>query len=101
VQLIPGGCLALGTLILHESHVWLLRKGKEDQAMKNLCYLRQLPADHQYILEEVGMIQARLEEEKQLSGGRAGWTGLLRGALGELKTRSIRYRVYVADYPAA
>lgn len=95
LQFIPGGLLALGTLILRESPALLYRRGKKERAIKNLCYLRQLPAEHQYMLEEVGMIEARLAEETKLSGGRSGWLALLRGAGTELKNRSIRYRLYV------
>lgn len=95
IQLIPGGALALGTLILRESPTLLWRKGKREQAINNLCYLRQLPADHQYMLEEIGRIEARLEEEEQLSGGRKGWVALLRGSTAEMKTSSMRYRLYV------
>ncbi|ADV23794.1 Hexose transport-related protein, putative [Cryptococcus gattii WM276] len=95
LQFIPGGLLALGTLILRESPALLYRTGKKERAIKNLCYLRQLPAEHQYMLEEVGMIEARLAEETKLSGGRTGWLALLRGAGTELKNRSIRYRLYV------
>jgi hypothetical protein len=95
IQLIPGGALALGTLILRESPTLLWRKGKREQAIKNLCYLRQLPADHEYMLGEVGRIEARLEEEDRLSGGRTGWVALLRGSTAEMKTSSMRYRLYV------
>ncbi|CAI7581173.1 unnamed protein product [Penicillium viridicatum] len=95
IQLIPGGALALGTLILRESPTLLWRKGKREQAIKNLCYLRQLPADHEYMLGEVGRIEARLEEEERLSGGRTGWVALLRGSTAEMKTSSMRYRLYV------
>lgn len=94
IQFVPGGLLAIGTLFLTESPALLLRKGKRDQALKNLCYLRQLPEDHQYMLEEVGMIEARLEEQSELSGGNSSWLALLKGSMSELKTRSIRYRLY-------
>lgn len=96
VQIIPGGLLMIGTFFLTESPALLLRKGKEEQAIKNLCYLRQLPADHIYILEEVGMIRARLEDEAELARGRTGLMGYLRGAFRELNVQSIRYRVYVS-----
>lgn len=92
MQLFPAGALALGTPILRESPTLLWRKGKKNQAIKNL-YLRQLPAEHQYMLEEVGRIEARLEEEERLSGGRTGWVALLRGSMAELKTLSMRYRL--------
>lgn len=47
------------------------------------------------MLEEVGRIEARQEEEEQLSGGRTGWVALLRGSKTELNTSSMRYRLYV------
>ena len=83
----------MGTFFLRESPALLFRKGKDDEAMKNLCYVRQLPEDHQYILEEVGMIRARLDEERKLAGGQTGMLGFLKGALRELSTGSIRYRL--------
>lgn len=95
IQIIPGGALLLGTFVLQESPTLLYRKGKREQAIKNLCYLRQLPEDHQYMLEEVGRIEARLEEEKELSKGQDGWVALLRGSMTELNTSSMRYRLYV------
>lgn len=95
LQLVPGGMLAIGTLILRESPALLIRRDKREQAMKNLCYLRQLPEDHQYILEEVGMIEARLEAERELTGGQVGWFALLKGSFTEFKIPSIRYRIYV------
>lgn len=95
LQFVPGGLLAIGTLILRESPALLYRTGQQDKAIENLCYLRQLPADHQYMLEEIGMIEARLVEENKLSGGRGGWVALLQGAGAEMKNRSVRYRIYV------
>jgi hypothetical protein len=47
------------------------------------------------MLEEIGMIEARLVEENKLSGGRGGWVALLQGAGAEMKNRSVRYRIYV------
>ncbi|KAH7075300.1 putative hexose transport-related protein [Paraphoma chrysanthemicola] len=95
VQIIPGAALAIGTIFLRESPTLLWRKGKREQAIKNLCYLRQLPAEHQYMLEEVGRIEARLEEEERLSNGQTGWVALLRGSSAELKTSSMKYRLAV------
>lgn len=81
--------------MLRESPILLWRKDKREEATKNLCYLRNLPADHQYMLEEIGRIEARLAEEQQLSGGQQGWVALLRGSMTELKTSSMKYRMYV------
>jgi len=68
VQLIPAGLLFLGTIWLRESPRWLLTKGKREQAIENLCWIRQLPADHIYIVEEVAFIDAAIEEQRASIG---------------------------------
>lgn len=93
IQLIPGGFLAIGSLFLRESPALLLRKGQEEKAMRNLTYLRMLPADHPYILEEVAIHRARIIEEQELAGDRGGVSGYLLGAIRELKIKHIRHRV--------
>lgn len=64
VQLIPAGCLLLGALWMRESPRWSFSKGKREQAMKDLCWIRNLPADHPYILEEVEAIDAQIEHDR-------------------------------------
>ena len=94
VQLIPGGLLFIGSFLLKESPFHLFRKGKEEQAMKNLTYLRNLPANHPYIVEEVEMARAKLEDELEMAGGRTGVKGYLSGAFKELLTvKDMRHRV--------
>ncbi|KAK7983440.1 quinate permease [Apiospora arundinis] len=68
VQLIPGGLLAMGALWLRESPRWLFSKGKRDQAMDNLCWIRDLPRDDVYIIEEVNYIDEDLERYKREVG---------------------------------
>jgi hypothetical protein len=80
-------------LFLCESPPWLLRKGREEQALANLEYLRCLPSDHIYIQEEVAMIKAKLEEELEMSNGRSGIRGYLYGALKELRVKHMRHRL--------
>lgn len=63
VQLIPGGLLLIGTVWLKESPRWLLSKGKREHAIRNLCWIRGLPADHIYMVEEISYIDAALEEQ--------------------------------------
>ena len=93
VQLIPGGFLAIGSLLLRESPNFLLRHGKEDKALDNLSYLRMLPKDHHYIQEEVGFIKARMEDELLMSTGHSGVSGYLRGAFKELSAKHMRHRL--------
>lgn len=68
VQLIPAGILFCGALWIRESPRWLLTKGKRAQALKNLCWVRQLPQDHIYLVEEVAFIDAAIEEQRAAVG---------------------------------
>ncbi|KAF2107844.1 general substrate transporter [Lophiotrema nucula] len=64
VQLIPAGGLLLGAVWMKESPRWLFSKGKREQAMQNLCWIRNLPADDLYIVEEVAAIDAQIEYDR-------------------------------------
>ena len=46
VQLVPAGLLFIGGFFLHESPLWLLRKGRDNEAYEALEQIRRLPADH-------------------------------------------------------
>ncbi|KAF1999580.1 quinate permease [Amniculicola lignicola CBS 123094] len=64
VQLIPGGCLLIGAFWLKESPRWLFMKGKREQAMKNLCWIRNLDPTDLYIIEEVAAIDQQIEHDR-------------------------------------
>ncbi|EXJ78918.1 quinate permease [Capronia epimyces CBS 606.96] len=68
IQLIPGGLLTVGAFFLPETPRWLITNGKRSQGIKSLCFLRNLPADHPYLLVEVQMIDQALEELKSSIG---------------------------------
>lgn len=53
VQLIPGGLLMVGAFWIKESPRWLLSKGRREEGIANLCWIRNLPASDIYIVEEV------------------------------------------------
>jgi len=61
VQLIPAGLLFVGAFWLRESPRWLMSKGRRTQAFKNLSWIRKLPSDEFYIIEEVAFLDAALE----------------------------------------
>jgi len=97
VQLIPGGLLFAGSLILRESPFHLFRKGNDKQAMANLVFLRNLPEDHPYIIEEVMMAREKLQEELDMADGKTGIKGYLSGACKQLFTvKDMRHRMLVA-----
>jgi MFS family permease len=68
VQLIPGGLLFFGAFWIPESPRWLFGQGRREEALKNLCWIRKLPADELYIVEEVAFIDAALEEQRTVLG---------------------------------
>ncbi|EON65307.1 quinate permease [Coniosporium apollinis CBS 100218] len=63
VQLIPAGILLLGGLWIKESPRWLMTRGRRTEAVKNLCWIRMLPADDLYIIEEMSYIDAAIEAQ--------------------------------------
>lgn len=64
VQLIPAGCLLIGTFWMPESPRWRLTKGQREKGLKDLAWIRNLPADHTYIQEEVDAIDAQIEHDR-------------------------------------
>ncbi|KAG9858901.1 quinate permease, partial [Aureobasidium melanogenum] len=90
VQLIPGGLLALGSIWLKESPRWLFSKGKREQGLKNLLWIRNLPADNFYIVEEISFIEAALEHQKSTVG-----LGFFDPFKAVFKSRSLQWRVFL------
>jgi len=68
VQLIPAGLLLGGALLIRESPRWLFSRHRRQEAMKNLCWLRQLPSDHVYLQEEVFAIDNAMEHQRSTVG---------------------------------
>ncbi|KAF3017733.1 hypothetical protein E8E14_004756 [Neopestalotiopsis sp. 37M] len=61
VQLIPAGMLMAGAFWIKESPRWLFSKGRREEAMANLCWVRNLDVNDLYIIEEVNYIDEDLE----------------------------------------
>lgn len=93
VQLIPGGMLAIGSVVLKESPGWLLRKGRHEQALQVLSYIRKLPENHSYILEEVALFQMIIDEERRIAGDKPGLWNYFRGAVLQLQVPDVRHRL--------
>ncbi|KAJ6145026.1 hypothetical protein N7470_008921 [Penicillium chermesinum] len=68
VQLIPAGLLVIGGIFLRESPRWLFLRGRREQAIENLCWVRGLHRTDIYIIEEIGAIDQALEEQRSTIG---------------------------------
>lgn len=72
IQLLPGCLLVLGMFFLPESPRWIARSSGREIALEALAKLRNLPTDHEYVLEETYRIMDQIEQERIASGGKSG-----------------------------
>jgi hypothetical protein len=68
IQIVPAGMLFAGSFVCKESPRWLLSKGKRQLALKNLSWIRQLPVDDMYMLEEISACDAAIEAQRSSVG---------------------------------
>lgn len=94
VQIPPAALLIVGAFVLHESPLWLLRKGKVEETHKALVALRKLPVEHQYIQEELQMMRDRLADEAAIANRYGSGTGaFIKGAMHEFSRKGMWNRV--------
>ncbi|KAF6202409.1 hypothetical protein GE061_004808 [Apolygus lucorum] len=67
-SLVPTAVFMLIFLFCPESPHYLAMKGKEDEAIKSLCWLRDSNKDDQKIKDEIKEITVAIEDEKALKG---------------------------------
>jgi hypothetical protein len=56
-----------------ETPRYLVMSGKHEEALKNLCKLRQLPADHPFVQDELLDVTEQLEREQEATMGTSRW----------------------------
>lgn len=91
LQLIPAGIFGIGLFTLVESPRWLFTVGKREQAIKNLCYLRQLDPEDEYIRYEVKIMEEEVEQKRQEIG-----LGLWDPFFKLLRSSSLMYRLFLS-----
>ncbi|SNX87494.1 probable quinate permease [Melanopsichium pennsylvanicum] len=73
VQLIPGGMFVIGSFFLVESPRWLLARGRDQEARQKLSYIRHLPIDDPYFVEEFNQMHSAIEENRRTAGSDSYW----------------------------
>ncbi|KAL4976228.1 general substrate transporter [Aspergillus desertorum] len=87
-----AGLIFLLSFLQLESPRFLVKRSRYDEALTNLSKIRGLPADHEYVLEELNGIRAAHEAELEATLG-LGWLGVLKEAV---LVPSNLYRLYLA-----
>ncbi|KAK6865914.1 H(+)/hexose cotransporter 1 [Apiospora arundinis] len=73
IQIIPGGCMFLMMFFVIDTPRGLISRGQRELGLKNLCELRNLPAEHPYVHQEYSEICAQVDAEQELSKGTNYW----------------------------
>ena len=68
-QLVLAGVMSIGLLTVKESPRWLASKGRTDEALANLAYLRRTHEDDSGVREEMAEIEAAIVEEREARKG--------------------------------
>lgn len=87
IQLIPGGLMLIGLFFLKESPRWLMKQGRQEEALDSLAYIRNQPADSESVQKEYAEINAAIQEETIATEG-VTWKECLQ--------KSNRYRFFLA-----
>jgi MFS family permease len=70
IQHIPGGLLVLGMIFLPESPRWIARFKGREEAIAVLSKLRNLPEDHEYVIEEIYRVMDQIQQERLAAHGK-------------------------------
>lgn len=91
LHIIFAGLIFCLSFLQYESPRYLVKQGKDEKALENLCRLRNLPPDHEYIVNELNAIQSAHQMEMEATMG-SGPVGILKETF---LVPSNLYRVYL------
>ncbi|KAI5917923.1 general substrate transporter [Camillea tinctor] len=91
VQLIPAGLLFFGTFWIRESPRWLFSANRREEAIENLCWIRQLDRNDVYIIEEIGFIDDDIERYRREVG-----SGFWK-PFAAIKKREVQWRLFLGS----
>ncbi|KAI6011830.1 general substrate transporter [Pisolithus marmoratus] len=69
LQLVPAGLMCLGLVTVQESPRWLASKGRIQEAIENLAYLRKEQPSSSAVRLEMAEIEAAIQEEQEARKG--------------------------------
>jgi MFS family permease len=72
-----SGIIFLLSFTQYESPRYLIKAGKDEEAIINMSRVRQLSRDNPFVLQEINNIQLQLQEEREATMGQ-GWLGVLK-----------------------
>ncbi|KAI9735845.1 MAG: hypothetical protein M1834_001310 [Cirrosporium novae-zelandiae] len=90
IQLIPSGLMFAGLFFVRESPRWLISRGNRELGLRNLCWMRKLPATDIYMMEEIAAIDQGLEEQHNTIG--IGFWKLFQAVI---NNKAIMYRFFL------
>ncbi|KAJ5259360.1 hypothetical protein N7478_012341 [Penicillium angulare] len=76
IQIIPGALMCIMIPFVPETPRWLINHGKHEKGLQNICRLRKLPAEHEYVQTEYREIQAQVNHEQECYSGHNYWVVL-------------------------
>jgi hypothetical protein len=86
-----AGIIIIATFFSLESPRWLMKVGRDQDALKVMSVLRNMPVDSNNVLTEIGDIRLQLDHELESIRGSSKW-----GLVKELLTiKANLYRIYI------
>lgn len=73
IQIIPGALMCLMIPFVPETPRWLINHGRHEEGLANICRLRNLPAEHEYVQTEYREIEAQVAHEQECYAGHNYW----------------------------